>query len=236
MITFVILFSEEAYTKCNVAFFNFMTNNKLRFSLCLFLFVSLFPLITAGQESAKQKSDDFWHRVSLGGYVSFQVGNVTGIVVSPEAQVRLVDQLYGGLGLSYQYYWYKNYYWYIDRPATEFLNYSASVYGGRIFLRYYLRSLFTNFIGNVFAHTEYEYLYYTSPIKEDPNGNLTDGYRLYSKGKKTMGITSLFVGGGYSQPVGGRAFIDIMILFNLNDTYNSPYTNPVFRIGFGVGL
>jgi hypothetical protein len=209
---------------------------KLRTSLALFVFIAMLSLSSTAQESAKQKSDDFWHRVSLGGYVSLQVGNATGIVIAPEAQVRLVDQLYGGLGLSYQYYWYKNYYWYIDRPSTQYLNYSASVYGGRIFFRYYLRSLFDNFLGNIFAHTEYEYLYYTRPIKQDPHGNLTDGYMLYSKGNEVMEINSLFVGGGYSQPVGGRAFIDIMVLFNLNDTYNSPYSNPVFRIGFGIGL
>ena len=88
----------------------FMINFKLRFSLLLFVFVSSFSFFATAQESVKEKSADFWRRVAVGGYVSFQVGNVTGIVVSPEVQVRIVDQLYGGLGLSYQYYWYKNYY------------------------------------------------------------------------------------------------------------------------------
>jgi hypothetical protein len=188
------------------------------------------------QESAKQKSSDFWHRVSVGGYVSLQVGNVTGIVVSPDVSIRIVDQLYGGLGFTYQYYWYKNYYWYIDPRKTESLNYSLSVYGGRIFFRYYLRSLLDNFLGNVFAHAEYEYLYYTSPFKLDPNGTITDGYRLYSRGTSTMEINSIFIGGGYQQPISGKAFLDLMILFNLNDSYNSPYSNPIFRIGFGIGL
>ena len=205
-----------------------------RFTLLLTLLLLCISGVVSAQESAQQKQDNFWKRVSVGGYVSFQVGTVTGIVVSPEASVRLVDQLHVGLGLTYQYYWYKNYYQ--DTKTGDWLNYSASVYGGRIFFRYYLRSLFDNFLGNIFAHTEYEYLYYTRPIKQDRYGNLTDGYSLYSQGKEVMEINSLFVGGGYSQPVGGRAFIDIMVLFNLNDSYNSPYSNPVFRIGFGVGL
>ena len=212
-------------------------NNKLCFSLFLFVIVNLIYYDTAAQESAKQKSDNFWKRVSVGGYVSLQVGNVTGIVVSPEAQVRLVDQLYGGLGLSYQYYWYKDYYLDTKPNPPQYLNYSASVYGGRIFFRYYLRSIFDNFLGNIFAHTEYEYLYYVRPYKYDPKGNILDPYYShFSPGKDVVEINSLFVGGGYQQSVGGRAFIDIMILFNLNDTYNSPYSNPVFRIGFGVGL
>ena len=187
------------------------------------------------QESAQQKKDDFWKRVSVGGYLSFQVGSVTGIVVSPEATVRLVDQLHLGLGVTYQYYWYKKYYQ--DLKTGQWLNYSASVYGGRLFLRYYLRSIFDNFLGNIFVHTEYEYLYYVRPYKYDPYGNIIDPYlNKFSKGKDAVEINSIFVGGGYAQPIAGRAYLDIMILFNLNDTYNSPYSNPIFRIGFGVGL
>jgi uncharacterized protein YcfL len=210
-----------------------------RIQFTLFLVLSLFfsSGITTAQESAQQKKDDFWRRISVGGYVSFQVGSVTGIVVSPEASVRLVDQLHGGLGLTYQYYWYKNYYLDTKSQPPEYLNYSASVYGGRIFFRYYLRSLFDNFLGNVFAHTEYEYLYYVRPYKYDPTGNIVDPYlNRFSKGKDAVEINSIFVGGGYAQPIAGRAYLDIMILFNLNDTYNSPYSNPIFRIGFGVGL
>ena len=191
----------------------------------------------SAQESAQQKKDDFWKRVSVGGYLSFQVGSVTGIVVSPEAAVRLVDQLHLGLGVTYQYYWYKNYYLDTKSQPSQYLNYSASVYGGRIFLRYYLRSLFDNFLGNIFAHTEYEYLYYVRPYKYDPYGDIIDPYQNhFSRGKDAVAINSFFVGGGYSQPIAGRAYLDIMILFNLNDTYNSLYSNPIFRIGFGVGL
>jgi hypothetical protein len=205
----------------------------LFFSFCL-LFISGSG---TAQQSAQQKKDNFWQRVSVGGYLSLSVGSVTGIIVSPEASVRIVDQLYGGLGFTYQYYWYKDYYADTKSQPTEYLNYSASVYGGRIFGRYYLRSLLDNFLGNLFAHAEYEYLYYVRPYKYDPKGNIVDPYlNHFSKGKDVDEINSIFVGGGYSQPLGGRAYLDILILFNLNDTPNSPYSNPVFRIGFGVGL
>jgi hypothetical protein len=210
---------------------------KLLFQSFLVVLISLVAFSVSAQESAKQKSDDFWRRVNVGGYVSLQIGNVTGIVVSPDMSVRMVDQLYGGVGFTYQYYWYKNYYLDTKTNPPEYLNYSASVYGGRIFFRYYLRSLFDNFLGNIFAHAEYEYLYYVRPYKYDPQGYILDPYyNKFSPGKDAVEINSLFVGGGYEQPLGGRAFLDILILFNLNDSYNSPYTNPVFRIGFGVGL
>jgi hypothetical protein len=55
-------------------------------------------------------------------------------------------------------------------------------------------------------------------------------------GKEKVEINSLFVGGGYRQPISNRVAMDLLILFNLNDSYNSPYSNPIFRLGVGVGL
>jgi hypothetical protein len=48
-------------------------------------------------------------------------------------------------------------------------------------------------------------------------------------------INSLFIGGGYYQSM-GRAFASFAILFNVLDNVNSPYVNPIIRIGFGVGF
>jgi hypothetical protein len=106
-----------------------------------------------------------------------------------------------------------------------------------VFARYYLRSLFDNALGNIFAHAEYEYLYYTRPYTQDPNGPIYDPYGYtYRRGTDILEINSLFVGVGYEQPFSERAFMDIMVLYNINDTYMSPYSNPVFRLGFGFRL
>ena len=48
-------------------------------------------------------------------------------------------------------------------------------------------------------------------------------------------INSLFIGGGYYQSM-GRTFASFAILFNVLDNINSPYINPIIRIGFGVGF
>jgi hypothetical protein len=58
----------------------------------------------------------------------------------------------------------------------------------------------------------------------------------YIPGKDIVEFNSIFVGGGYRQPIGNRVSMDLLILFNLNDSYNSPYSNPIFRLGVGVGL
>ena len=173
--------------------------------------------------------------MAVGGNLGFQFGTVTGIMISPEVRIRTFDQLYVGLGFTYQYFMYRDYYW--DRDNNQYLDFSSNVYGGRLYLRYYLRSIFNSWVGNLFAHAEYEYMAYIQPYHLDDNGRIYDpgGWR-YSPGSVIVSYNSLLVGAGYSQPIGGRVFMDLLILFNLNDTYYSLYSNPVFRIGVGVAL
>lgn len=181
--------------------------------------------------------NSFLKRINVGGNLGFQVGSITGITISPEARIRTVDELYVGLRFIYQYYNYKNYFY--DLYNQKYLSYGSNVLGGGVYARYYLRSLFDTFLGNLFAHAEYEYMTYSRPYTQcDPSeGTITDPYLFYYKpGKQIIEINSFFVGGGYSQPVSNRVYMDFLILFNLNDSYNSPYTNPVFRLGVGVGL
>jgi hypothetical protein len=201
--------------------------------LILFLLILLSQL-SLGQESQPQKKQDFWRRISVGGNIGLQVGTVTAINVSPEIMIRVVDQFHLGVGFTYEYLDARHYF--MD-TAGNYLSFKSNVYGGKIFARYYLRSLFDNFLGNIFAHAEYEYLYYTRPYISDPTGIIYDAYgNTYRKGLDVIEINSLFVGIGYEQPFSDRAFMDIMILYNLNETYSSPYSNPVFRLGFGFRL
>jgi hypothetical protein len=185
----------------------------------------------------KQHPDNFWKRVTVGGWMSFQFGSITGISVSPEAKVRIVNQLWGGLGLTYQYYRFND--WYMNTQTYVKEDFSSNTYGGRIFLRYYLASFFDNFLGNLYAHVEYEYLTYVSPYTDVPpsSGIYVDQYgNYYIKKNETIRINSIFVGGGYRQPISNRTFIDFLILFDINNSINSPYSNPIFRIGVGVNL
>ena len=191
--------------------------------------------VAFSQEATIQKKHDFWDRVSIGGNLGLQFGSVTDINISPEIMIRVVDQFHLGVGFSYDYLQARQYF--LNDTSNQFLDFKANVYGGRIFARYYLRELFDNFLGNFFAHGEYEYLYYTRPYKEDPSGAIIDPYgNTYSKGKDVQEVNSLFVGIGYEQPITKKAFMDILLLYNLNESYNSPYSNPVFRLGFGFRL
>jgi hypothetical protein len=46
----------------------------------------------------------------------------------------------------------------------------------------------------------------------------------------------VLLGGGYRQWIGNKAFMTLMILWNVNEQLYSPYQNPVIRIGFGAGI
>jgi hypothetical protein len=173
--------------------------------------------------------------VSVGGNIGFQAGSVTGITIAPEVRIRTVDQLFVGVRFIYEYLYSKHYYY--NQKTGENLPYKSSVYGGGIYLRYYLSSIFDSFLGNIFAHVEYEYQFYTQPYYMALNGPIIDPYgATYDYGSTVIELNSFFVGGGYRQPISNKVSLDLLILFNLNDTYNSPYVNPIFRIGVGVGL
>jgi hypothetical protein len=76
----------------------------------------------------------------------------------------------------------------------------------------------------LFAHAEYEGMslekkHFYFPTYPD------EGRFIYH---------GVLVGGGISQRVGLYNSISVMVLWNLNESSSSPYSNPVFRIGFNT--
>lgn len=90
--------------------------------------------------------------------------------------------------------------------------YRTNVYGGGIFNQYFI-------LENVILHAEYEVLNLDSRIT----------------GLRTN-ISSVFVGGGYRSSLGGSSYFSVILLYNINDSSESPYPNPLLRIGFGIGM
>lgn len=110
-------------------------------------------------------------------------------------------------GLGLTYQYYKHNY--------SGYKYSTNIFGGRVNARYYI---FKNFFGQA----EYELLNFDAYI--DPFNT------------ERVNVHSYLIGAGYRQWISYKAFASFVILWNLNETNLSPYTNPVIRIGFGVGL
>jgi hypothetical protein len=90
-------------------------------------------------------------------------------------------------------------------------NYQENILGASVFSQFHI-------LPQAFLHAEIEELYY----KYDGDVN--------SGGKRW--VDSYLVGGGYRQQFGERAAINYMILWNLNETSNSIYSNPIIRVSF----
>jgi len=152
---------------------------------------------------------------------------------APKAQKPpLKDRIYfgGSLGAQFGSYTYINVSPFAGYRATSWLSaglgftymyfkdsrysveYSNSYYGPRVFAQ-------VNIWQGLFAYAEYEAL----------------NIEYWDVGGRGW-LNNLFLGGGFQQSIGGKAFASIMILYNLNDSYYSPYSNPVVRIGFGAGF
>jgi hypothetical protein len=95
--------------------------------------------------------------------------------------------------------------------------YTTSNYGGSIFTRYRI-------IPALYLHAEYAYynyeLFYSNETSE------------------RKWVPFLFLGAGYSQRLGGNAWFNLQILFDVLQNSNSPYNNwePFYSVGVGVGF
>lgn len=167
--------------------------------------VSFLLILLASLTCISQNHNIPWQqKLIFGGNLGLQIGGETKIDVSPEIGYKITEDIIAGVGITYQYYRWKLY------------NYSTSLYGGKIFSKYY-------FMENVFGHAEFEMLSLESEVF-DPQGINGDVNRFW--------IQSLFVGGGYKQPIGQNSAFVITVLWNLNETTTSPYSNPIIRFGF----
>jgi hypothetical protein len=164
-------------------------------------------------------------RIVFGGNFGLSFGSITYVELSPKIGYKVKPRFVAGIGLKYIYYnedtdyniggtWY-NY------------SYESKVFGGSIFGQYtLLKDLHESIgiqIGDIVLYTEIEELN-VNAYKIDPLGFYSDDGRTW--------ITSTLVGGGIYQPIGPRAGVHLLILYNLTDEIFSPYDNPVIRIGF----
>jgi len=184
----------------------------------LFVFIfSLHTLLIQAQErigkETKQSNnapETFQKHLFTGGNIGLQLGTISNIDISPMLGYRINDYIAFGVGATYQFYRYHDYYY---DQRTE-------IYGGRVFTRIYPFKM-------VFLHAEYEMLNLESAIF-DP------GYNSYSN--KRFNVFNPLVGAGYKQEMNDNVSSTIMILWNLNNTGITPYGSPIIRVGVEINL
>lgn len=174
-------------------------------------------LLVASLRIAAQNGGSFADKLYFGGnfglgVFSDKTTTSTFFNVSPMVGYRFTDRFVAGPGIIYQYLNYRDSFY---KQSIDFNN-----YGAKLFARYALTE-------SLFAHVEPEFL----------NREYLKGYDSNGKAYKArIDVFSFFVGGGYRQRIGDRSSFDILMLYNLNDNIYSPYSNPILRVGFGVGF
>jgi hypothetical protein len=179
-------------------------------SILIFLFTALG--LCANAQQKQQSGERFIDRLYFGGNFGLNFGTgFTMVEASPLVGYKLTEKFSVGVGVTYIYYKQK-----IDFYNTTY-TYETSIYGGNIFARYF-------FLENIFAHAETGALNLDVPQPFYP-------YTLHREW-----VQNLLLGGGYRSMIGESASFVIMILYDVIDDPNSPYQNPIFRVGFGIGM
>jgi hypothetical protein len=181
------------------------------FTTVLLMLILPFQAIADDEENVRDLPSR--ERIYVGGYIGLQIGTITAIVVSPTVAYRFTNRLTMGVGGTYQYY--------RDRGWGVSPEFSAStnIFGGSVFARY-------NITRQIFAHTEFEALNLDSQMGFGTGSSLDGRFWEYN----------YFAGGGYRTPLGPRAYLNLMILYNFNSESVVHYQNPVFRFGLDVRL
>ncbi|MFN5704522.1 MAG: hypothetical protein ACK45U_01580 [bacterium] len=176
----------------------------------IYICVLIFSVIITSEDAMSQRGFST-SKFVFGGNFGANFSNQESVVaIAPSVGYRFTERLTIGTGFIYQYYA-------IKLPG---FNFKFNNYGTRFFGTYQL----TEFL---IAHAEYETLN-LEYINFNSIG-LPDG-----TSRRT--INSTLVGGGYRQMIGRNAVVDLMLLYNLTETPYTPYSNPIIRVGFGVGL
>jgi hypothetical protein len=171
--------------------------------LCAILFISISAL---GQKELVDKPS--WRdRIYTGGGLGFNGGtDIYGnkyfnFSVSPIVGYMITPQFSGGLGISYQ------------RVSYTDRDFAYSQYAVMPFLRY-------NF-NDFFLITEYNYI--NLPQVGFANNRLAEVGRFYR--------SRFLVGAGYSQPLGARARVNAIAMYDLLYQAPSVFGSPwVFRV------
>ena len=208
--------------------------------------ILLISLLLSVQVQAQRRASQyapkksFGQRIFVGGSLGFGFGTYSSLVdVSPLIGYAVTNDWVVGIGLTYKYYRYKDYYYYVDdNGKIQWLDFKTNMYGASIWTRYFLTKTEIPVIENIFLHAEVEPLMFVNKYKPDPTGIYRDRYsnNRYTEENDRINVTGYFLGGGLRQLIGGRSYVYLELLWNFNDELYSPYSNPRIRIGIAAGF
>ncbi len=161
--------------------------------------------------------------IFMGGSLWFGFGSYTFFDINYIVGSQLTKRWNVGLSGKYQYY---------NDKRSIVGNFQTSVYGGSVFTQFAVINDFSDILpvkshGGLIAHAEYEllnteynYLYFEN---DDTN-------------RSRYWLQNVLVGGGYNHNMGRKVNTYIIILWNLTQSDDNPYTYPQIKIGFSFAL
>ncbi len=157
-------------------------------------------------------------RLMIGGSLGLVFGDYTNINISPLIGYRFSDMFAAGININAQYASEK------DRFVNGDIKYQYTVFGGGVWGRFYPLDM-------IFLHAQPEYNHISEKLTDET-------FNPKQVIKTSYGVSSLLLGGGYSQPIGeGYSSFYIMVLYDVLQNTRSPYQNrPQVQVGFNVGL
>ena len=188
---------------------------KYRLADLLFLLISFslsINLLSAQEQEDLRPID----RIFFGGNFGMQFGTITDIEISPLVGYHITPRLSAGVGTRFEYFKDKGLYY----------PFETTIFGGSVFSRFVIiqnlgEGLNLGINTGVFTQAEYEMLSLEREYFEP-----------FPTGTGRFLVHSVLVGGGLIQPIGRRSALLISVLYNLNESARSPYSNPIIRIGF----
>lgn len=182
-----------------------------------FSFFLILILIASNLSAQEEQGSRFLDNVFVGGGFGAGFGTYTYINVSPIIGYRITPRLSSGIRLMYQYTTYD---YYLGGDKRTF---KGNDFGAGLFTRFMVK-------GPFFLQAEYEYLNYEDIY--------FDGSSIRSS------FDSFMAGAGISQPIGGKAFFFLTVLYNFSynnisttNVYRVPYNSPwVIRLGITAGF
>jgi hypothetical protein len=179
--------------------------------ILIFFLLQLNSPVVSGQ-NPRQETPPLSERMFFGGSFGLQFGTLTNIQVSPIIGLWLLPRLAVAAGPNFTYYKY------YDNETTM---YGAKGYTQFVLLQDLNNVLPVGIHTGIFLHFEDELLNLESEYWQNPP---------YSSERFT--VNTLLLGGGLSQQLGRRSFMNIMILWALQDSGYAIYDNPEIRISF----
>ena len=197
---------------CRCSMIRYLKYNLVIVIIFLITFSSSAGLLFAQEEEDVRPIDRFF----FGGNFGMQFGTITNIEISPLVGYHITPRLSAGIGTKFEYFKDKGLYY----------PFETTIFGGSVFSRFVIiqnlgEGLNLGINTGVFTQAEYELLSLEREYFEP-----------YPTGTGRFLVHSVLIGGGIIQPIGRRSALLVSVLYNLNESARSPYSNPIFRIGF----